>query len=372
MLKTTESSDLAQRDNDDKVIGGSGDRNLSKSKKLKNAKSGIQTCVGATGEPTFLTPSAREAFNQLRQAFTEAPILRHFDPECHIRIETDASGYAIGGVLSQLTSDHLTSDQGQWHLVIYFFRKMIPAETRYKTHNGKLLAIVEAFKTWRHYLEGCKHKVLVLTNYNNLCQFMDIKSLSSKQVRWAQKLSRYHFRIDYCQGKANGAADVLSRFSQRNQVEKDELQTENTRIFHKLQSSLTNASLLDLCTSAELLPHHQVFICGMHVIPQLCQFWDTFQAKLGAEGPYQVSIGTICLRLSELQELDDEARKIKAEGLKTSIKRLMKYCTIRGYFLSQKPSKQSSSVDTTTTLWQAILESIKPESWLAGNTIGQA
>ena len=110
MLKTTGSSDLAWRDNDNEVVGGGGDRNLSKSKKSKNTKSGIQTRIGATGEPTFLTPGAREAFNQLRQAFTEAPILRHFDPECHIRIETDASGYVIGGVLSQLTSDHLTSD----------------------------------------------------------------------------------------------------------------------------------------------------------------------------------------------------------------------------------------------------------------------
>ena len=100
MLKTTRSSDSAQRDDDNEVVGGGGDRNLSKSKKSKNAKSGIQTGIGAMGEPTFLTPSAREAFYQLRQAFTKAPILRHFDPECHIRIETDASGYAIGGVLS--------------------------------------------------------------------------------------------------------------------------------------------------------------------------------------------------------------------------------------------------------------------------------
>ena len=197
MLKITGSSDSAQRDDDNEVVGGSGDRNLSKSKKSKNTKSGIQTRIGATGELTFLTPSAKKAFNQLRQAFTEAPILQHFDPECHIWIETDASGYAIGGVLSQLTSDHLTSDQGQWHPVAYFSRKMIPAETRYETHDGELLAIVEAFKTWRHYLKGCKHKVLVLTNHNNLRQFMDTKSLSSRQVRWAQELSRYHFRIDY-------------------------------------------------------------------------------------------------------------------------------------------------------------------------------
>ena len=67
----------------------------------------------ATG---YLTPDAKQAFTQLRQAFTEAPILRHFDPECHMRIETDASGYAIGRVLSQPTSDNL----GQWHPVAYY------------------------------------------------------------------------------------------------------------------------------------------------------------------------------------------------------------------------------------------------------------
>ncbi len=61
----------------------------------------------------------------------------------------DASGYAIGRILSELTSD----DLGQWHLVAFFSRKMIPIETWYETHDGKLLVIVEAFKTWRHYLK---------------------------------------------------------------------------------------------------------------------------------------------------------------------------------------------------------------------------
>ena len=83
------------------------------------------------------------AFTKLRQVFIKALIFYHFNPECDIRIEMDASSYAIGGVLSQLTLDNL----GQWHPVTFFLQKMILAETRYKTHNGELLAIVKAFKT---------------------------------------------------------------------------------------------------------------------------------------------------------------------------------------------------------------------------------
>ena len=110
-------------------------KNLSKSKKV----------IGLD----FLTPGARLAFIKLRQAFVKAPIFHHFDPEHYIRIVTNRSGYTIGGVFSQLTSNNL----GQLHLVAFFSQKIILAETRYKTHNVEFLAIVEAFKTWRHYLE---------------------------------------------------------------------------------------------------------------------------------------------------------------------------------------------------------------------------
>ena len=145
-------------------------QNLSKSKNSSKSKK----IVGLD----FLTLGAKLAFIKLKQVFLKAPILYHFDLEHHIRIETDSLGYAIGGVLSQLTSDDLC----QWHLVAFFFQKMILWETRYETHDGELLAIVEAFKTWRHYLESFRHEVFVLTDHNNLRQFMDTKSLSSRQV----------------------------------------------------------------------------------------------------------------------------------------------------------------------------------------------
>ena len=149
---------------------------------------------------------------------------------------------------------------------------MIPAETRYETHNGELLAIVEAFKTWKHYLEGSRHEVLVLTDHNNLRRFMETKSLSSRQVRWAQELSRYHFRIDYRQGKANGAADALSRYPQRSAEEEETLRSENIKILHRLQSSLAKVSGL---STSQLSPLQQILICGTTVLPQLNQFWNS-------------------------------------------------------------------------------------------------
>ena len=80
----------------------------SKSKKSSKFKKKV-------GSLDFLTLGAKLAFTKLRQAFFMAPILHHFDPEHHIRIKTDASGYSIGGVLSQPTLD----DLGQQHPIAF-------------------------------------------------------------------------------------------------------------------------------------------------------------------------------------------------------------------------------------------------------------
>ena len=62
---------------------------------------------------------------------------------------------------------------------------MILTEIWYETHDSELLAIIKKFKALQHYLEGCKYEFLALTDHKNLCQFIDTKSLSSKQVCWA-------------------------------------------------------------------------------------------------------------------------------------------------------------------------------------------
>ena len=106
----------------------------------------------------------------------------------------------------------------------------------------------------------------------------------------------------------------MSRFSQRSQDKKDELRAENSRILHRLQNLLTNASLAELSLPSSFPSHlHQVLICGTYVLPQLRHFWDGLQRELGSEGPYKASISGIRLRLQELQSEDKQARKLKAE-----------------------------------------------------------
>ncbi len=155
---------------------------------------------------------------------------------------------------------------------------------------------------------------------------MDIESLSSRQVQWAHELSRYHFCINYCQGKANAAADALSRFLQRSQAEEETLRAENSQILRRLQSLLTNASLAGLSLSGlvtanseatNLFPLHQVLICKTHVLLRLPRFWETLRGELTGEGPYQpASLRGMRLRLPELQAEDQEARRIRAQSLK--------------------------------------------------------
>ena len=115
---------------------------MAKSKKLIYAKKEEISKTNNVGQSGMLfIADARRAFTKLRQVFVEAPILNHFDPEHYIRMEIDVLGYAIGSILSQLILDY----SGQWYLVAFFFRKIIPVETWYKIHNGELLAIVKVF-----------------------------------------------------------------------------------------------------------------------------------------------------------------------------------------------------------------------------------
>lgn len=73
---------------------------------------------------------------------------------------------------------------------------------------------------------------------------------------------------------------------------------------------LTNASLSGLSVLASLLPLHQILIYRTHDLPQLRYFWNTFRWELVNKFSYKASIGSMRLRLQELQETNSEAQKL--------------------------------------------------------------
>jgi len=92
------------------------------------------------GKNWVWNPEAEADFEELKHRFTTAPVLAHFDAQRPVIIETDASNFSIGAVLSQ------RDDEGRLHPVASHSRKFQPAEINYEIQDKELLAIVDAFK----------------------------------------------------------------------------------------------------------------------------------------------------------------------------------------------------------------------------------
>ena len=88
---------------------------------------------------------------------------------------------------------------------------MSTPELNYDTHNKELLAIFEAFKHWRHYLEGSATQVDVVTDHKNLVYFSTSKVLTRRQARWSEFFSQFNLSICFCPGRLREKPDALTR-----------------------------------------------------------------------------------------------------------------------------------------------------------------
>jgi len=131
------------------------------------------------------------SFNQLKKAFTTAPILTHFQPGAQLTVETDTSDYAIAGILS------ITGSDDEIRPIVFYSRTLTMPELNYNTHNKELLTIFAAFKSWRHYLEGPAFPIDVVTDHKNLEYFSTSKVLTRRQARWSKYLSSFNLIIRF-------------------------------------------------------------------------------------------------------------------------------------------------------------------------------
>src|SRR6202522_757467 len=151
------------------------------------------------------TTEARQSFEALKSAFTSAPVLTHWIPDKPIIVEHDASNYALGAILS------IQTDSGEIHPVAFHSRTFSIPELNYDTHDKELLAIFDAFRVWRHFLEGSASPIDVVTDHKNLEYFATTKVLSRRQARWSEYLCRFNLLIRFRPGRLGTKPDSLSR-----------------------------------------------------------------------------------------------------------------------------------------------------------------
>lgn len=187
------------------------------------------------------TPECQEAFETLRRAVTEAPVLHYFHTNRSTKVETDSSDGVTGGILSQL--DPVT---GNWHPLAFFSKTMNPAECNYEIHDKEMLAILQAFQQWRVELQSVEEPVKVYSDHQSLEVFMRSKKLTARQARWAEYLSQFNFQLEYRTGKANGQADALTRRD-------GDLQSQRERMEANRIGTLLKPDMLSAAVRTEML-----------------------------------------------------------------------------------------------------------------------
>ncbi|KAF8730579.1 hypothetical protein RHS02_07663, partial [Rhizoctonia solani] len=146
-----------------------------------------------------------DAFQELKLLVTQSPVLVHSNPDLPYYLETDASGVAMGAILSQQGLDN-------WlHPVAYMSKSFSGAEANYDTHNKELLAIIKALEEWRIFLEATDKPIQVFTDHRNLEYWMQARTFNQRHAQWRIFLSNFNFEIHYRPGKQSGKPDALSR-----------------------------------------------------------------------------------------------------------------------------------------------------------------
>ena len=160
-----------------------------------------------------LSPEALEAFDHLKAACLQAPILAFLDFDKPFLLEMDTSGRGLGAVLSQKQAD------GSYHPIDYASHVMNETEQRYHSNKQEFLtlkwAVTEQFHEYLSSYGKNQNEFVVCTNNNPLTYIFSSANLDAAGQCWVACLTSYNFSLEYQKGKDNTVADFLSRMNER-------------------------------------------------------------------------------------------------------------------------------------------------------------
>ena len=146
----------------------------------------------------------QKAFDTLRQSLMEFPCLGIIKPCGRLILDTDASDYALGAVLSQI-------QDGKERVLGYYSKSLNPAQTRYCTTKKELLAVKAGLENWDHYLQNPSEPFLIRTDHAALKWLTSMSSHDRTLLRWATFVSEYQYECEHRPGRHHLNADALSR-----------------------------------------------------------------------------------------------------------------------------------------------------------------
>ena len=190
-------------------------------------------------EHVNLSPEALEAFDRLKAACLQAPILAFPDFNKPFLLETDASGRGLGAVLSQTQAD------GRYHPIAHASHVMNETEQRYHSNKQEFLAlkwaVTEQFHEYLSPYGKNRNDFVVRTDNNLLTYIFSSANLDAAGQHWVAHLASYNFSLEYQKGKDNTVANFLSWMNEH--LPEEEVQEYLNRIpYPGVKAVLDNAT----------------------------------------------------------------------------------------------------------------------------------
>ncbi len=162
-----------------------------------------QSLYAVVNQKSFTwTVEAETAFRALKTALISAPILGYPKQEGQLIVDTDASNFGVGAVLSQI-------QDGQERVLAYYIRVLSPQERNCCVTRREILAVVKGVQHFHHYLYG--RPTLVRTDHAALRWLFAFRHPEGQLARWLQRLQEYDLTIQYRPGAQHLNADAMSR-----------------------------------------------------------------------------------------------------------------------------------------------------------------
>ena len=171
---------------------------------ISNYADMAESLVSLTGKdvPFVWRPACSMAFINLRDALVRAPILSFPTENGDYILDTDASNFGLGGVLSQIQNN-------VERVIAYCSRALRPSQRKYCTTKREMLAAVSMCIQFRSYLRGAKFTLR--TDHKSLVWLHRFKDTEGMMAPWLHTLQQFQFSIIHRAGREHGNADGLSR-----------------------------------------------------------------------------------------------------------------------------------------------------------------